>query len=118
LHNFLHNIEEDVKVIHAYCENEDVDEKVTSFVPDLRSKISRYINFFRIVELYWNMKAFVAQAMLAKDPEFINLGCRLRRWRNIIKYFSLLFCGKSKSRGEAFNCHRTTRQLPLKCTSR
>lgn len=33
--NFLLSFEEDVKVICAYCEDQDVDEQVTLFVLDL-----------------------------------------------------------------------------------
>jgi len=41
-----------VKVIKAYCEDQEVYEKVVPFVYDLGSNIARDTKYFRVVELY------------------------------------------------------------------
>lgn len=90
---FLCSIEFIVKVIHAYCEDKDVDEHVAPFILDLGSSIVKDTKFFQTMELYWDMNVFVAQAMLAKDPEFKKFSLWIKALEEQDKLLLILFRG-------------------------
>jgi hypothetical protein len=75
--DFMQTIEEDVKVIRAYHEDQEVDRKATPFVPIWVQVLQGTQKISEIVELYWHTKVFVAQEMLAKEPKFQKLRLRM-----------------------------------------
>jgi hypothetical protein len=52
----MQTLEEEVKLIRAYWEDEVMDEKVGEITPDLGCSKNRGIKFHQTVELYWNTK--------------------------------------------------------------
>jgi hypothetical protein len=76
----MQTIEEDVKVIKAYHEDQEVEKQAIPFFLNLGSNITRDTKFFIILDLYWHIKVFVAHEMVAKEPEFQNLKLIMESW--------------------------------------
>jgi hypothetical protein len=52
-------MEEDVRTMRAYIEDEVVDRQVRNIIPDLGCTENKDITFHRTLELYWHVKAMV-----------------------------------------------------------
>jgi hypothetical protein len=69
----MDSIEEDVRIVHVYREDAEVDEEVGGIVPDLGCTRNKDAKFNRTVELYWHVKIVVALGMLPKEKEYMKL---------------------------------------------
>jgi hypothetical protein len=53
-------LEEEVKLVRAYKEDEEVEEQVGGIIPDLGCTRTRNSKFYRTLELNWHTKTMVA----------------------------------------------------------
>jgi hypothetical protein len=69
-------LEEEVRQIRQFQEDEEVEAQLGGFIPDLGCTKSRNSKFFRTLELYWHTKTLVAIGMLPKEQDFRQLKSR------------------------------------------
>jgi hypothetical protein len=70
-------IENRVRENKGRTSNEQVDEEIFSWLPDLGFSRSRDTKFLNIVDLYWHMKIFVAMIVEVKDTQHNEILAKL-----------------------------------------
>jgi hypothetical protein len=66
-------LEEEVKLVREFKEDEEVEHQVGGIIPDLGCTRTRNSKFYRTLELYWHTKMMVALGMLPKEQDFRQL---------------------------------------------
>jgi hypothetical protein len=66
-------LEDEARQMRWFKEDEEVEEQLGSFIPNLGCTRSRNSIFFQTLELYWHTKTLVAIGILPKEQDFRHL---------------------------------------------
>jgi hypothetical protein len=97
---------EEVRMVWAYKEDEEVEEQVSGIITDLGCTRTRNSKFYRTLKLYWHTKTMVALGMLPKDQDFRQLKQRMESLEEQNSLLMMMFSW-------LVQCHWGTFPLPL-----
>jgi len=98
----MSNIEEELRMVQDYKEENEVEEHVGGIILDLSCPRNMNYKFYRNMELYWNTKAMVAMGMLPKDHDFRQLKKSMESLEEKNKFLMMMVCWLVKHHGGTF----------------